>query len=996
MSTYNLSIKIAAGVQGQQAVTALQQALAQLKTTGSSVKINDPTAGLAANANGATTALGGLVAKFAGLAAAAATAVGPIVALKKGLDVNSEIENATLGIASLVSAMTDVRDADGKMLTGSGALAGAIEISKEQMDKLRVAGIQTSATFTQLVGAYQQAIGAGSSAGLNLDEILKLTVNITQAAGALGVPMEQLNQEVRSILSGQVTADSTVGRALGLKNEELKLWREQGVLADKLNEKMAAFAIAGGAQAQTMTAMLSNMADAVELFLSTATGGAFDELKKGLQDALSGAFDISNGKVTISNDLQGIADFAKEVFDAVGKFMADAVRAGANGLKDISAWLAENKPGLDALVGSLGALFEQISGIMRDLLTNVGAIGDSLGVWNDKGGLFADLMDGSAVMIATLRDGVEAILAGFKMMGAAIIENISMPLRMLREAFSALPDAIGGDAVKGLDAMLGGLKNTSQGLLSDAKTWAKTMADGGGNASTTVRNIRERRENQAAKSEAYAESQSATEELGRLRDVHRQVEEELKRSLDEKLITQADYNRRMGELRMEEIAAENRRAEAKFALADSDAQKRRLRDEITRREFERDKIAAGDDGRYTSDPRLTKTAEELKAEQALLEQHAKNALAIEQQRIENEIAALDAEYEQKLISAEAYYKKLAELKTQAVDAEIKALNDSASREQDPAKLEKLRGEIQVLELSKQKIKTEANAALAKDTTKDKESWAKKSARELKDLEDAAKSAGRAVSTAQNTFDGDPMKERGAKGYWFYKDQQQEVVDQASHPAKDAAPGAFKTAANEVQQLGQEVATATAPVVQFGHTLGIALSQPEDRLPTVIEEIGQLTIKLNEATTAALNAANAVGKVSLGSAGTAPSLPGFAGGGPVFGPGTGTSDSILASLSNGEFVIPADAVRKWGVGHFEQYRKVAPRFAEGGLVGGVQSDIKQSLASAGAASKPIMLTVNNEISNEMFTEWASSGAADKVFRNQIGKNSKYIKQVVSGG
>lgn len=42
------------------------------------------------------------------------------------------------------------------------------------------------------------------------------------------------------------------------------------------------------------------------------------------------------------------------------------------------------------------------------------------------------------------------------------------------------------------------------------------------------------------------------------------------------------------------------------------------------------------------------------------------------------------------------------------------------------------------------------------------------------------------------------------------------------------------------------------------------------------------------------------------------VPGYRDGGPIRGPGTGTSDSIPARLSKGEFVLPADTVRKVGV------------------------------------------------------------------------------------
>lgn len=53
------------------------------------------------------------------------------------------------------------------------------------------------------------------------------------------------------------------------------------------------------------------------------------------------------------------------------------------------------------------------------------------------------------------------------------------------------------------------------------------------------------------------------------------------------------------------------------------------------------------------------------------------------------------------------------------------------------------------------------------------------------------------------------------------------------------------------------------------------------------------------------------------------------GGYVSGPGSGTSDSIPAWLSNGEYVMPAHVVQHYGVGTMEQMR--SKRLASGGLV-----------------------------------------------------------------
>lgn len=60
--------------------------------------------------------------------------------------------------------------------------------------------------------------------------------------------------------------------------------------------------------------------------------------------------------------------------------------------------------------------------------------------------------------------------------------------------------------------------------------------------------------------------------------------------------------------------------------------------------------------------------------------------------------------------------------------------------------------------------------------------------------------------------------------------------------------------------------------------------------------------------------------------------GYASGGHIRGPGTGTSDSIPARLSNGEYVIRAASVRQYGTGLFDSLNRGVKKFASGGPVG----------------------------------------------------------------
>lgn len=70
----------------------------------------------------------------------------------------------------------------------------------------------------------------------------------------------------------------------------------------------------------------------------------------------------------------------------------------------------------------------------------------------------------------------------------------------------------------------------------------------------------------------------------------------------------------------------------------------------------------------------------------------------------------------------------------------------------------------------------------------------------------------------------------------------------------------------------------------------------------------------------------------GDSGDASETKGFAGGGEIHGPGTSTSDGILARLSDGEFVTRAKAVAFWGADFMHAINNMTlPGFASGGLV-----------------------------------------------------------------
>lgn len=121
----------------------------------------------------------------------------------------------------------------------------------------------------------------------------------------------------------------------------------------------------------------------------------------------------------------------------------------------------------------------------------------------------------------------------------------------------------------------------------------------------------------------------------------------------------------------------------------------------------------------------------------------------------------------------------------------------------------------------------------------------------------------------------------------------------------------------------------------------ALAQVQSQLEAVAAKLKAqfqipVTVNLNAAATPAAAAAG--------------STPGFSGGGRVRGPGTSRSDSILARLSDGEFVVRAAAVRHYGAAALERLNGLAmPKFAEGGLVAAAGS-----AGPAAAQGRPVLL------------------------------------------
>jgi len=120
----------------------------------------------------------------------------------------------------------------------------------------------------------------------------------------------------------------------------------------------------------------------------------------------------------------------------------------------------------------------------------------------------------------------------------------------------------------------------------------------------------------------------------------------------------------------------------------------------------------------------------------------------------------------------------------------------------------------------------------------------------------------------------------------------------------------------------------------------------------------------------------------GEPGSVTPAPGNASGGYISGPGTATSDSILARLSNGEFVVSARAVRHWGVGFMSALNSLqTPKFAMGGFAG-MSAPRLPRFADGGTVGH--LGTVDLRTDHGSVSVMASSSAASQLQRLAVTK------------
>ena len=179
-----------------------------------------------------------------------------------------------------------------------------------------------------------------------------------------------------------------------------------------------------------------------------------------------------------------------------------------------------------------------------------------------------------------------------------------------------------------------------------------------------------------------------------------------------------------------------------------------------------------------------------------------------------------------------------------------------------------------------------------------------------------------------------------------------TVNLTAQTVNGAEPQAVSSSTTDVSNANINVGTATTTVGSETSTVG----SQNTTVGTQTATVGTSTTTVGAETSTVGTQQSTVGTQQVQAGNVlldGATAMGHATGGYITGPGTGTSDSISARLSNGEFVIRSEAVKRYGTnflnavndGTFARIHTKVPRFAEGGLVEEATNNVGNNMAQS---------------------------------------------------
>ena len=358
-------IQITISAENAQAIAALKQVAGVATQTGDSVK----KAGSGVGFDSATKSAGGFLDKLSKVTIVGAGIVAVLREIKDtaaavlgpGFNFSKNMETNRLGMAGILQSMTLI---DGKTVDFNQALA----ISSDMMKKLQMDALKTAASTEDLVEVFRAILAPGLNAGMTLEQIRQITTVGTNAIKSLGIPRQQIVQELRDLVQGGITAaGSTLATALGITDADIKKAKDSsGGLFKFLMDRMEGFKETSNKFPDTLAGKLDQLNEMWTMANAKFTEKFEEPLKDGLQEIMDliGTVNTETGEFEVNPNILNFIDDVKSGYREV-KELASDIKLLTGDMFDSSTNSAKNLYGavkdLGSILIDLGRIAVQIS-----------------------------------------------------------------------------------------------------------------------------------------------------------------------------------------------------------------------------------------------------------------------------------------------------------------------------------------------------------------------------------------------------------------------------------------------------------------------------------------------------------------------------------------------------------------------------------------------------------------------------------------------------------
>ncbi|MEH2135431.1 hypothetical protein [Nostoc sp.] len=243
---------------------------------------------------------------------------------------NVELQQQLLSTQATLVATNKVISQGVEVTDPGKAIQALTDPVNQAVARLRKGSLElVGVTSNELIPLFQITAQSSASIGASLDQSADLALSFGSALGTLGIPLQQARQELLSIYTAQVTSDSQLAKSIGLNNEQINQYKSQGILVQKLTEKLAAFRAGNAIQAQTISGITSNIQDVIDE-LGRVTGAPL------LQPIVTQLNVLYNFLIQNKDAIQDIATSVINFFLQIGTKLGEAIAALQPVLKTLS------------------------------------------------------------------------------------------------------------------------------------------------------------------------------------------------------------------------------------------------------------------------------------------------------------------------------------------------------------------------------------------------------------------------------------------------------------------------------------------------------------------------------------------------------------------------------------------------------------------------------------------------------------------------------------